>query len=990
MKRRLNVFGIRLILGAMMSFQPFVYASPFGRITGTVFDSQTNEPLPSANVFISGTNYGAATDLRGQFVITQVPAGRHNLVARYIGYQEKTMAVQVRAGETLDKAIGLDFQSVEGEVVVVTAQAEGQIRAISEQLASNTIANIVSEARIKELPDVNAAESIGRLPGVSIQRSGGEANKVAIRGLSPKYNTVTVNGVRVPATGGDDRSVDLSLISSSMLAGISVKKANTPDMDADAIGGTVDLRLKEAADRLQIHVSAQGGYNRLQNCYGNHNFTGSVSNRFMNSRLGMIASINSDKYDRSADKFWGDYRQTTEAGTGLTQIIASNISLREENVTRGRTGASLLLDYRIPYGKITANSFYNRLSWDGLFRIDRMHVFDNRHYYELEKRGGTTSIFTGTFGMEQNFDWIRYDLSAARTSSRTNNPGERAWSFVQENNAFLTARIDPYTHPNEIPAFATVDSNNTGLSSMYILDTKRHENETSFQLNAEIPFRFGNRMDGRIKLGGKFRWLDRMNDEERDGRHGIQYGGSTGVNTILTAVLQNLAEEHPDRWNWQSDSALTRQNGIFPITRVLSDYRRSDFLDGEYPLGFVVDQTLMDQMMDALFESGENRRYAIDSRGRDYDGIERYQAGYIMTELNLGKHLTLLPGIRWEGDFSRYSGQRYRELVVNNIQEEPKEFDDITTERNNSFWLPMMHLMVSPTDWMKIRLARTETLTRPDYIHYAPITWINSQQNYMRAANSALKPAHSKNYDISVSVYQNHVGLFSISGFHKTIDDLIFQTSYKLMAGVPVLPGLNIPDSWLVGAAPQMDTYINNTKPAIYQGFEIDWQTYFWYLPPIFRGVVLNMNYTRIYSEIEKILYYNNQGDIIPGTRPPRRENVLIDSSRVARMPDQPAHIFNVTLGYDFKGFSARLSYLYQTNRVTFISTEPALDNFSGTYARWDLTFQQRLGPRIQLFSNFTNLNNRPDQNFRGAALTNPTYTEYYGFAMDAGIRYRF
>ena len=78
---------------------------------------------------------------------------------------------------------------VESETVIVSAQAAGQVAAINQQLSSNTIVNVISEEKIQELPDANAAEAIGRLPGVSIQRSGGEANKITLRGLSDKYTS---------------------------------------------------------------------------------------------------------------------------------------------------------------------------------------------------------------------------------------------------------------------------------------------------------------------------------------------------------------------------------------------------------------------------------------------------------------------------------------------------------------------------------------------------------------------------------------------------------------------------------------------------------------------------------------------------------------------------------------------------------------------------------------------------------------------------------
>jgi len=112
---------------------------------------------------------------------------------------------------------------------------------------------------------------------------------------------------------------------------------------------------------------------------------------------------------------------------------------------------------------------------------------------------------------------------------------------------------------------------------------------------------------------------------------------------------------------------------------------------------------------------------------------------------------------------------------------------------------------------------------------------------------------------------------------------------------------------------------------------------------------------------------------------------------RVGRMPDQPSHIANVTVGYDLKGFSARFSFLYQTDISTYIdASNPLFDSFSGDYFRFDIAVKQKLTPRIELFANFNNLNNRADRNYRGSSTFNPSYIEYYGFTMDTGARYRF
>ncbi len=975
----------------LLMFASSLYGAQ-GKIEGVVRDGQSGEALIAANVLLEGTSYGAATNLEGKFVISNVPEGDYTLVARYIGYQEKKIQVTVRARETAELQIDMDFQMVQGEVIEVTAQAEGQIAAINQQLASNTISNVVSKSRIQELPDVNAAESIGRLPGVSIQRSGGEANQIAIRGLSPKYNTVTVNGVRVPSTGGSNRSVDLSLISSNMLDGIEVKKAVTPDMDADFLGGAVDLRLREASEGVNFNVSAQTGYNRLQEDYGNYNITATLSNRFVSNNLGVIASFNTDEYDRSADKFSANYRQSTIPQTNERVVVVNQVGLREETVTRGRTGASVVLDYRIPKGKITANSFFNRRKFDGLNRINDFQIGDNRHYYDLELRSGTTSIFTGAVGFTQHFDWLRYDAGVARSASRSDNPEDFVWRFGQEANAFGQAP-DHTTHPDEIPGFATPDSL-AGLQHILVQSVERDENTSTAHLNIQADFRLGGAIKGYIKTGGKIRRLDRVNDQEQAGRRGILYGSGAGN---LNAPLEDISAALPQ---WDLDN-IVGNLGVLPVSLLLDDYTRTNFLNGDFDLGFVYSTDQATELTRALQTSGDSYRpQVVESRGQDYDGVERYKAAYVMAELNLGSKITLTPGIRWEDDFSEYNGQRFREVLSGWEDKDPSDLQELTNVRENAFWLPMAHLQLKPVNWMKIRLARTETLTRPDYIQYAPITSVNGFRSNIRANNGLLRPAQSENYDAAISVYQNKIGLLTFSGFRKRIDDLIISVNYTPHPDVqpivgsitPLLAGTNIPEAWYATDRPVISTFINNPFEAKYNGFEIDWQTHLWYLPSALSGMVLNLNYTHINSETQYQGFYLVDSDSIRTFRPRTYYKILrTDSVRVGRMPNQPSHILNATIGYDLKGFSTRLSFLYQTDVSTFIhSTNPLFDSFSGDYFRIDLTLRQKLNRRVEFYANLNNLNNRPDENFRGATTATPSFIEYYGFTTDAGVRYRF
>ena len=220
-------FGLLIILFSAFT----LHGATNSAVKGWVFDAQTGESLPGANISILNTSLGAATDLEGKYIISQIPPGLYTLRVTYIGYESFEDTVLVKENEIIKKHFQLRPAMLEGETIVVTAQAAGQMKAINQQLSSSSIVDIVSEDRIRELPDATAAESVGRLPGVSISRQGGEGTTVTIRGMSSKYNKINIEGIEMAATGSENRSVDISMISPYLLAGIEVKKTVTADHD---------------------------------------------------------------------------------------------------------------------------------------------------------------------------------------------------------------------------------------------------------------------------------------------------------------------------------------------------------------------------------------------------------------------------------------------------------------------------------------------------------------------------------------------------------------------------------------------------------------------------------------------------------------------------------------------------------------------------------------------------------------------------------------
>ena len=238
----------------------FVPMIAFGQaaIRGTVTDAISGETLIGVNVVVQGTSLGAATDIEGQFRIVGIPDRILNIKISCVGYEAQIVEIDFSQMKDVQKNIQMKPQVIQGEEVVVTAQMRGQIAAINQQITSDRIVNVVSEEKIKELPDANAAEAIGRLPGVSIIRSGGEATQIVLRGLSSKFSNITIDGVRIPATDANTRDIDLSTISQGSLAGVELYKTLTPDQDADAIAGAVNLVTKKApSERRALEFNVQ-------------------------------------------------------------------------------------------------------------------------------------------------------------------------------------------------------------------------------------------------------------------------------------------------------------------------------------------------------------------------------------------------------------------------------------------------------------------------------------------------------------------------------------------------------------------------------------------------------------------------------------------------------------------------------------------------------------------------------------------------------------
>ncbi|MHB2149626.1 TonB-dependent receptor [Calditrichota bacterium LG25] len=962
---RVKTIHFFVIFAFVLTVISSVFAIAGSTIYGVVKDSQTLEPLPGANVYLEGTTYGAATDIKGRYLITNVPPGQYTLKVDYVGYERAEFKITVKSGVKLKKDILLKYRVIQGEEIVVTAQAEGQMAAINQQLTAKAIVNVVSSARIQEIPDDNAAESVGRLPGVSVIRSGGEGSKVVIRGLAPKYNSVKINGVKMAPTDYDDRSVDLSMISPYMLDGIEVIKAITPDMDADALGGSVNFKLREAPEGMKYDLIFQGGYNSLKNTYNDYKIVGNISNRFFNNKLGVFAQFDVEKRDRSSNIMGANYELNSPELGVKNEVDISGLTLTDITREKKRYGGTLVMDYHIPYGKLVFNNFFSSGRTRAQSRSQTFDVPFSYHDYITKDQENKLEVMVNALSYTQNLPWLNINAELSHSLSKQSSPKNLSFDFT-ENNAL--ENFDRNISPYQIPDYAKNDLDNTVLANIDRFKESSKDEEYMAALNFSKNFHITDQLASIVKFGGKYGYKDREYDYDSYGGF-LNYGsGQTARDAIL------------DAFPWMKEQVESGSLNLpFPLF-FDPDYHPDEFLKGKYPTWPAADIDLMYDVVDVLEGLGDTEAYRyrdMSSTLYDYSGNEYYKAGYFMTDFQYKNLIHFIGGVRYEEVTRKYTGVQGNSTI--GIAEFDYHVDTVlTTEVTNHNLLPMFHLKIKPVDWFDIRLAYTNTLSRPDYVRIIPRLNIGTESVTLK--NYKLKPSRSENYDVYLSFHQRNLGLFTIGGFKKDIDDMIFAINGRVILH-PEEYGLTSKEK-----GKRLYTDENNPYPVKLWGIEVSWQTNFWYLPGLLKGIVLDVNYTHVNSEARYPRSILNR-EFDPATW--QYHEWVVDTFYTARMLYQPDDVVNVSFGYDYKGFSGRVSLLYQSNIFKAVNFWPELREITDDYWRWDLSIKQRLPwPGLQLYLNVRNITGTIDRDIIvGSGY--PSSEQYYGKGIDIGLRYR-
>ena len=967
-------FLVALLLGTSSVFAQ----QESGQIHGVVKDIATGDLLIGANVFLKGTGLGAATDLKGAYVIHSVPPGPYTLVVRYIGYKGQEIAIDVKPGANLERNLSLTVQAVEGAEFVVSGQARGQQEAINQQLTANTIINVVSAEKIRLLPDANAATALSRLPGVSLMNG----DQVVIRGVQAKLNQVLINGIELPSTNMNDRATGLGFISANLLSSIEVIKALTPDMDANTVGGVVNLRLREAPTGIHFDALGQGNYNSTDHVADNYKFWASISQRFFDDKLGVFLQGNMDRSDggNQIARITPTLLGTSNNAYGQATYITTGANFEYDANIVTNSGGSLILDYRLPDGKIVfQNTYAGNLTDQDNNQIQ--FGFDNTSVnYTVDRELFGKDLWINAIQAENTFGDIKVDASLSHSFTQqytrfghqlnpwtdfTNQSSfsapfgvDASGNIIRYNNdeesMTLTRALGVLNNLN--PADADSATLAGWLSSHYN-QFSQHLYNASFNVSA--PVNFTTDLTATFKAGGKYVRTTRENNVDEHFSHGE---GDTYANPAANSYFPGvtLSASNPLRFTMVMDNSFTR--GKYYLNSLYN------FTNGGFP--YVIDESKYDSWLKLSEQGWAVPEHMGDSWKNDWNGAEQFSAGYLMGTFNLGPVLTILGGVRFESYNMKYHAQftQVQHTVfgtaistingtigdslnpVNLYHNVPPSTHNVDRTDNNFF--PSVQMQYKFNEWSDVRLAYTTGIARPDY--QAIIPKIAFYVGNFELGNPLLKPATAQNFDVIASLHSNTIGLFTIDAFYKVLKNQMYSTSIYYVNLSQYAANVYIPDSlflaqrfgFTVPISQTVGISLNNPNPGYIRGIEVDWQTNFWYLPAPLSALVLNVNYTKSGSNTAYTILtptVTTVNDTVGGRIRPRNIYSTRDTTYVGRLIQQENDVVNVALGIDYKGFSGRLSFSMTGNVLNSVGSRPEESSFTGNIYRWDFTLRQNL-----------------------------------------------
>ncbi len=935
-----HLLGIVFLLVSIASF------AQTGTVHGRIVDAQ-KLALPSATISIKGTEIGVISDLNGFFSIRNVPVGEQTVVVSYIGYKSQELDVTVVAG----KKASIDFKleaGVEIEEVVVTAQLQGQTKALMQQKNAVNITNVIAADQVGKFPDDNVGDALKRIPGINVEYDQGEARFGHIRGTSPELNSVTLDGQRIPSAESEARAVQLDLIPAEMIQAIEVNKAVTPDMDADAIGGSVNLVTRSAPYGLRVSGSLGTGWNFLR---GKPRTQGSVvvAQRLFNNKLGVVISGSVHNNILGSDNLEAVWRKVKDDEVDDThkegELYVEEMDVRKYELQRLRQSYSLALDYKLAEGHvIKASAMYNhRNDWENRYRLRYIHEWDGddaewKYQVRRQTKAGANDknarledqrVRTLNFGGDHEFDFMKMDWGYSWAMASEDRPNER-YASLRNKKLMFSHDLSSLNKPKVVLGEGTDELSSTvgDWSIKEISEENQYtdEKDHSARLNFEIPLKRGDYANT-IKLG--FRFKDKSKKRENDFFE-YEAKDDAGEEAYLADAVKNLRDETKDDY-------------------MAGDYKSGSFIKPEYVADYDLESS-------NLFE----KKADLEVLAENYEAKEQVTAGYAMWKQSITSDLSVLVGMRVEHTINEYQGFVYEDI------EEGKELTETGREtKSYTNLLPGVHATYKFTPSSNLRFAWTNTLARPKYKDLVPYVNIIEDDKEVAIGNSDLEATSSMNFDLMYEHFFKNIGVVSGGVFYKDVKDFIVDYTNDVDQFGGLEEYKSIQDDFEVTQA------INGGDAKVY-GFEVAIQRQLDFLPGVLKGFGVYANYTYTGSSADLKLEKRKDEDLeLPGTA---------------------EHTLNTSISYNHKYVSARISYNFSSDYIDpseGLGKSTFYDRYYDKSQHLDFNFDVYLNKYFIIYGAVKNITNQPLRYYQGET-DRIMQEEYYGLKAKMGVKFNF
>jgi TonB-dependent receptor len=930
-----------------------------GIVTGRVTDS-SDSILQAAQIVLQPKGVNAVSDAQGQFFVNDLDPGDYTVTVTYLGFTPFTKTVTVVGGQ----AVNVDAKlapSAQSEQVLVTAdRAAGEAEGLNRQRTADNEVQVLTSDVIRSLPNANMADALGRLPSVTLERDEGEGKYVQVRGTEPRLTNLTINGINVPSPENNARQIKLDAIPADIVESVEINKTLQANMDADGIGGSVNLVTKTAGERPTIALSGMGGYTPIVNGRGLVETTGTIGERFgEKKRLGALIGFSYDWNGRGID----DIEPVPDVATSLpgNPRWFDSIDQREYRYYRSRWGLAGSTDYKLGEGSnVYFRGFYSDFKNYGdrwVYSLNDNSELVNPGFTLLNDPNGVgsgspsyrpptfnTSIRLPDYAIAsfvlggkhvRTTTWYAWDVSVSRSRQLGENDPTATFGT---NLATSNCQYDPAANPSIYrPQWSQPCYTEAHTPSNFSLTDI---NGAAVGLTAQLNLQFTGAMAKNYHLGSRLATFE--------------FGG-------------RFRNAHKFDNSFTPDFQVPSGTILLPMSQFPSVLSNSSYYGGSYPLGPNPGYRDVLAAFNALMP-GALSTANHPPTGNNYDLIERVSAGYLMNTIDFNSRIRFIAGVRFEGTNLDTSGPTF---------DSSGNFIGNTTS-NGSYLkvLPSASVRFGITNDTDIRVIYGRGLSRPNPSDIAQaVTFTLGPPNTATLGNPNLKAETAQNFDILLEHYLNPFGEIQVGYFYKNLTDPIvdqeFNKTFQPTSSAPfalyrVSQAINAGSGWV-------------------SGFEAAYLEHFSFMPGILKGLGFSANYG----------YTASQASGLPGRSDhPRLVRSAPNTWNISPTYDRGRVSIRVGLSYNQANI---FQYQYQDGTPTLDGTPstptpggikgPDSDVYLYSHLEIDAQGSIRLAHGLTFVAYGLNLNNEVFGFYQGSSQY-MIQREYYKPTYAAGFRW--